>query len=52
MMDDTYEVILKDEQLIFDELPDEDYWPEEESVYQGRLTDCEAYIRLKEGGYM
>ena len=52
MMDDTYEVLLKDEQLIFDELPDEDYWPEEESVYQGRLADCEAYIRLKEGGYM
>ena len=23
-----------------------------ESVFQGRLADCEAYIRLHEGGYM
>ena len=22
------------------------------SVYQGRLSDCETYIRLHEGGYM
>jgi hypothetical protein len=25
---------------------------EEESVFQGYLADCEAYIRLHEGGYM
>lgn len=25
---------------------------EENQVYQGALADCEAYIRLKEGGYM
>ena len=24
----------------------------EESVYKGSLSDCEAYIRLHEGGYM
>ncbi len=24
----------------------------EKLVYQGRLADCEAYIRLTEGGYM
>lgn len=23
-----------------------------ESVFQGSLADCEAYIRLHEGGYM
>jgi hypothetical protein len=25
---------------------------EESKVYQGGLSDCEAYIRLHEGGYM
>jgi hypothetical protein len=25
---------------------------EENKVYQGSLADCEAYIRLHEGGYM
>lgn len=25
---------------------------EENKVYQGRLSDCESYIRLREGGYM
>jgi hypothetical protein len=24
----------------------------ENKVYQGNLSDCEAYIRLHEGGYM
>ena len=24
----------------------------EESMYQGSLADCEAWIRLHEGGYM
>ena len=42
--DDTYEVLEKK------------YYADEvicwESVYQGSLADCEAYIRLHEGGYM
>lgn len=25
---------------------------DEEKVFQGSLTDCDAFIRLKEGGYM
>ena len=25
---------------------------EEDSVYQGRLSDCESYIRLTDQGYM
>ena len=25
---------------------------EENKVYQGSLSDCEAYIKLNEGGYM
>lgn len=40
MRDDTYEVIE---------------WRggyNSESVFQGSLSDCEAYIRLHEGGYM
>lgn len=36
LIDDTYQVI--------DSYGD--------SVYQGSLADCEAYIRLKEGGYL
>ena len=24
----------------------------DEAVYQGSLSDCEAYIRLKQNGYM
>lgn len=42
MMDNTYEVV---EVL-------EDEWSERYSCFQGRLADCEAYIRLHEGGYM
>ena len=38
--DNTYEVLKKD---------DDESW---ESVYQGSLADCEAYIRLHENGYM
>ena len=54
MMDDNYEVV----QLTTNEKYDEnDYDSDEqefneESVYQGGLADCEAYIRLNEGGYM
>jgi hypothetical protein len=53
LINDTWEVILIIQQ--YTEI-------EEESasflntpirkVYQGSLADCEAYIRLKEGGYM
>lgn len=39
MMDYTYEVLG-------------DEWSETTICYQGRLADCEAYIRLHEGGYM
>ena len=28
------------------------YYVSEESVYKGSLSDCEAYIRLHEQGYM
>lgn len=42
MMDNNYEVV--EESL--------DEWSETNSCYQGRLADCEAYIRLHEGGYM
>ena len=54
MMDDNYKVV----QLTTNEKYDEnDYDSDEqefneESVYQGGLADCEAYIRLNEGGYM
>ena len=47
MMDNEYEVIEID--MDGDMFHHED---NEESVYQGGLSDCEAYIRLKEGGYM
>jgi hypothetical protein len=40
MMDNAYEVMI-----IY-----KDY--SEEKVYQGSLADCEAYIRLRENGYM
>jgi len=46
-MDNTYEV-LEWKTYISDE-GGEGSW---ESVYQGSLADCEAYIRLHEGGYM
>lgn len=42
--DDIYEVL---EWKTY--ISDEDGW---EKVYQGSLSDCEAYIRLHEGGYM
>ena len=39
MLDNTYEVVIIHEDS-------------EEKVYQGSLADCEAYIRLRENGYM
>jgi hypothetical protein len=54
MMDDNYEVVELTPNEKYDE---NDYDSDEQefneqSVYQGRLADCEAYIRLNEGGYM
>jgi len=44
--DDIYEVTIP-------AYGDEYYYGEgEESVFQGTLPECEAYIRLKEKGYM
>lgn len=28
------------------------YYDTPEKVYQGSLSDCEAFIKLKEGGYL
>ena len=43
--DNTYEVLEKK----YYAYEDDDFY---ESVFQGSLSDCEAYIRLHEGGYM
>jgi len=43
-IDNTYEVIL------IDESDDDD--AQDISMFQGSLSDCEAWIRLKEGGYL
>ena len=32
--------------------PNATYYTSEESVFKGSLSDCEAYIRLHEQGYM
>ena len=50
LMDDNYKV--EEKQEIDDRYQvygDEDRW---DTVFTGRLSDCEAYIRLHEGGYM
>ena len=54
MMDDSYEVVELTPNEKYDLNDFESDEPEfnEQSVYQGRLADCEAYIRLHEGGYM
>jgi hypothetical protein len=57
LINDTWEVIVITQHLINDTwefiLITQQYTEiEEEKVYQGSLADCEAYIRLKEGGYM
>ena len=60
-MDDNYSVLEKqelDEDVVPKLLEDRNEVDDEEmqecwhSVYNGSLADCEAYIRLKEGGYM
>lgn len=43
-MDNIYNVVIYDPYEY-----DGDY---DEIVHSGSLSDCEAYIRLKEGGYM
>jgi hypothetical protein len=43
--DNIYEVLEKK----YYAFEDDDFY---ESVFQGSLADCEAYIRLHEGGYM
>jgi hypothetical protein len=52
--DKTYEVIeiikIDGERASSDD--SESDTVEENKVYQGCLSDCEAYIRLHEGGYM
>ncbi len=52
LQDDIYQVIgtTGNKQVI--EPLDDEGMPKSEIVYQGSLADCEAYIRLKEGGYM
>ena len=52
--DNIYEVIeivttYGERTSAYDSKPDT---VEENKVYQGGLADCEAYIRLYEGGYM
>jgi len=52
--DNTYEVIeivttYGERTSAYDSEPNT---VEENEVYQGSLSDCEAYIRLHEGGYM
>ena len=54
--DETYEVletIYKPYNYSTTTLPD-DLTPTDEvvNVFKGSLSDCEAYIRLNEGGYM
>ncbi len=46
-MDNTYEVLEFDDNAPSDR--PQDWW---KSVFQGSLSDCEAYIWLHEGGYM
>lgn len=54
MMDEKYQVVKltkneKDDQNDYDSY---EKGFNEQIVYQGRLADCEAYIRLNESGYM
>ena len=46
--DNEYEVM----ELISSTRTPDGYYNTEESVFKGSLSDCEAYIRLKEQGYM
>lgn len=50
-MDNTYEVWEKQtiEWTVIDGCTTNKKWV---SVFKGSLSDCEAYIRLREGGYL
>ena len=54
--DDTYEVIVSRDNYYFSDgvihSPVYTSAPEWVQVYKGSLSDCEAYIRLNENGYM
>jgi hypothetical protein len=54
--DDIYEVItMRDSYQLNDGIgTTSTYYPSDEwiQVYKGSLSDCEAYIRLNENGYM
>jgi hypothetical protein len=54
MMDDSYEVVelTPNEKYDLDDFNSDELEFNEQSVYQGSLANCEAYIRLHEGGYM
>ena len=45
-VDNEYEVVE------FKYNDEDNYFASFESVFQGSLSDCEAYIRLEENGYM
>lgn len=48
-MDSTYRVLEFKEGVSWGEEP---YSPGYVVVFQGSISDCEAYIRLEEGGYL
>jgi len=51
-MDNNYNIIelYPNEEYDVNDLDSEEF--SEECVYSGSLSDCEAFIRLSEGGYM
>jgi len=51
LQDSTYQVVIITTDIAKEEKFEEDYQTEE-TVHQGSLADCEAYIKLKVGGYM
>ena len=53
-MDDNYQVFELTPNEKYDENNYASDEPEftEQAVHDGSLADCEAYIRLREGGYM
>lgn len=53
-MDENYEVVelTPNEKYDEEDFDSEEKEFKEKSVYHGGLADCEAYIRLHEGGYM
>ena len=54
MMDDNYEVVelTPNPKYVEDDWHSDESEFDEESAYQGSLSNCEAYIRLNDGGYM